>query len=108
LRGRALRTAGLGYLLTIALGVVIGVVLAALGWTNSAFLIAVALSATSLRLVVSVLKDTGQEDTVVGQTIIAGATVADFAAIVLLTLFFSMSGRGAGGTLVLLGVSLAW
>jgi Kef-type K+ transport system membrane component KefB len=104
LQGRALRTAGLGYLLTIAIGLVIGAALVALGWTNSALLIAVALSATSLGLVVSVLKDTGQEETAVGQTIIAGATVADFAAIVLLTLFFSMSGRGAGGTLVLLGV----
>jgi len=104
LQGRALRTAGLGYLLTIAIGLVIGAALVALGWTNSALLIAVALSATSLGLVVSVLKDTGQEETAVGQTIIAGATVADFAAIVLLTLYFSMSGRGAGGTLVLLGV----
>ena len=54
-----------------------------------------------LGLVIAVLKDTGQENTQVGQTIIAGATVADFAAIVLLTLFFSMSGRGAGGTWVL-------
>lgn len=104
LHGRALRTAGLGYLVTIGLGVLIGAALTALGWTSSALLIAVALSATSLGLVVSVLKDTGQEETEAGQTIIAGATVADFAAIVLLTLFFSMSGGGAGGTLVLLGV----
>jgi Kef-type K+ transport system membrane component KefB len=38
--------------------------------------------------VVPVLKDTGQADGLVGQTIIASAAVADFAAIVLLTLFF--------------------
>ncbi len=104
LRGPALRMAGLGYLLTIGLGLGVGAALTALGWTSSALLIAIALSATSLGLVIAVLKDTGQENAQVGQTIIAGATVADFAAIVLLTLFFSMSGRGAGGTLVLLGI----
>ena len=104
LRGPALRMAGFGYLLTIGLGLGVGAALSAFGWSSSALLIAIALSATSLGLVIAVLKDTGQENTQVGQTIIAGATVADFAAIVLLTLFFSMSGRGAGGTLVLLGI----
>jgi Kef-type K+ transport system membrane component KefB len=101
LRGHALRLAVLGYGLTIVLGVAIGAGLGAVGWTKSPLLIAIALSATSLGLVVPVLKDAGQAGGVIGQTIIASATVADFAAIVLLTLFFSTSGRGAGSTLVL-------
>ena len=56
-------------------------------------LIAVALSATSLGLVVPVLKDAGQGASAVGQTAIAAATVADFAAIVVLSFFFSDLGR---------------
>lgn len=88
LRGRALRLAVRGYRLTLVLGAAVGAGLGAVGWTRSPLLVAIALSATSLGLVVPVLKDAGQADGLVGQTIIASATVADFAAIVLLTLFF--------------------
>jgi Sodium/hydrogen exchanger family len=102
LRGHALRFAVLGYGLTLVLGVAIAAGLGAVGWTRSPLLIAIALSATSLGLVVPVLKDAGQANGLIGQTIIASATVADFAAVVLLTLFFSTSGRSAGSTLVLL------
>jgi Kef-type K+ transport system membrane component KefB len=104
LRGRALRLALLGYGLTLVLGIAVGAGLGAAGWTRSQLLIAIALSATSLGLVVPVLKDAGKAEGHIGQTIIASATVADFAAIVLLTLFFSTSGRGAGLTLVLLAI----
>src|SRR2546421_364459 len=56
-------------------------------------------------VVVPVLKDSGQADTDLGRLTIAGATVADFSAIVLLSLFFSTGGHsGAGGTLILLGL----
>ncbi len=104
LRGRRLRVAGLGYAVTLALGLAVGAGLAAVDWVDSALLIAIALSATSLGLVVAVLKDAAQEDSAVGQATLAGGTVADFAAIVLLTLFFSGEGRSAGSTLVLLAI----
>jgi Kef-type K+ transport system membrane component KefB len=51
-----------------------------------------------LGLVVPVLQDAGQSGSTVGQTTIAAATVADFAAIVLLSLFFSASGGSTGST----------
>jgi Kef-type K+ transport system membrane component KefB len=104
LRGHVLRLAVRGYGLTLVLGVAVGVGFGAVDWTRSPLLVAIALSATSLGLVVPVLKDAGQVDGLVGQTIIASSTVADFAAIVLLTLFFSASGRGVGSTLVLLAI----
>lgn len=104
LRGRTLRAAGLGYVVTLVLGLGVGLGLAAVDWTDSALLVAIALSATSLGLVVAVLKDANAEHSAVGQATIAGGTVADFAAIVLLTLFFSGEGEGAGSTLVLLVV----
>jgi Kef-type K+ transport system membrane component KefB len=51
---------------------------------------------------VPVLKDAGKIDSDVGQTAIAAATVADFAAIVLLSLLFSTAGGSTGAKLVLL------
>ncbi len=102
LRGRVLRLAGYGYLVTLILGIGIGAGFGALGWVRQPLLLAIALSATSLGLVVPVLKDAGAVDGEVGQTAIAAATVADFAAILLLSLFFSTSGGSTGATLVLL------
>jgi Kef-type K+ transport system membrane component KefB len=104
LRGPVLRSAGLGYLITIVLGLAVGLAFGAAGWVKSPLLIAIALSATSLGLVVPVLKDAGQVDKPVGQLTIAGASVADFAAVVLLSLLFSETSGGTGGRLLLLGL----
>ena len=102
LRGRLLRIAVLGYLITLALGVPIGFGLHAADWVQSPLLLAIALSATSLGLVVPVLKDAGQSDGEVGQTAIVAATVADFSAILLLSLFFSAADGTPGSRLVLI------
>lgn len=91
LRGAVLRLALLGYAATLLLGLAVGGGLAQIGWVSSPVLVAVALSATSLGLIVPVLKDARQLDTGLGQTVVASASVADFAAIVLLSLFFSTS-----------------
>lgn len=102
LRGRLLTLSVLGYLLTLALGSAWGVGFAAAGWVDDPLLVAVALSATSLGLVVAVLKDAAQLERATGQVTVAGATVADFAAILLLSLLFSTSGGSTGARLVLL------
>ncbi|MET8849802.1 cation:proton antiporter [Amycolatopsis sp. NPDC004625] len=102
LRGRALRQAVLGYAVTLALGLATGAGFGAAGWVLSPLLIAVALSATSLGLVVPVLKDAGQAGSTLGQAVIAACSVADFAAVVLLSLLFSASGGSTGGRAVLL------
>jgi len=104
LHGRLLRLAGFGYVVSAGLAVLAGLGFRGLGWTPSPLLLAVALTATSLGLVVPVLKDAGRITDPVGQTTIAAASVADFTAIVLLTLLFSTSGGGAGTTAVFLGV----
>jgi Kef-type K+ transport system membrane component KefB len=105
-RGRLLRVALLGYAVTLALGFVIGLGAHAAGLVASPVLLAVALSATSLGLVVPVLKDAGQAETPVGQYTIAGATVADFGAVVLLSLLFSQSKGGPGSKIFMLGAFL--
>src|SRR6201989_3080566 len=103
LRGRLLRFAVLGYLATLVLGYGAGASVAAVGWVSEPLLLAITLSATSLGLVVPVLKDAGQVHSEVGQTALAAASVADFTAIVLLSLFFSSSGGSTGAKVVILG-----
>src|SRR6266705_6991280 len=104
LRGRLLRFAVLGYLVTLVLGYGAGASFTAVGWVSQPLLLAIALSATSLGLVVPVLKDAGQVHSQVGQSALAAASIADFAAIVLLSLFFSSSGGSTGSKVVVLGV----
>jgi Kef-type K+ transport system membrane component KefB len=103
LRGRLLRYAVLGYLVGLVLGYGAGASFQALGWVSQPLLIAITLSATALGLVVPVLKDAGQVHSQVGQTALAAASVADFTAIVLLSLFFSSSGGSTGSKVVVLG-----
>lgn len=102
LRGRLLSIALLGFAVTLALGVLAGGGFAAAGWISDPLLLAITLSATSLGLVVPVLKDAGQANSDSGQVTIAGATVADFGAVILLSLLFSSSNGSSGERLALL------
>ena len=107
LRGSVLRLALVGYVVTLVLGLAVGGGLDLLGWTSNPVLVAVALSATSLGLVVPVLKDARQLENGLGQAVVAAASVADFAAIVLLSLFFSTNESGTGTRLGLLALFAA-
>jgi Kef-type K+ transport system membrane component KefB len=109
LRGRLIKLAAIGWLVSIAIAFGSGELLHAFGWTRSPLLVAVALSATSLGLVVPVLKDAHESDGQLGQLIIGAASVADFGAILLLSLFFSTSkGTGTNTKLVLIaGLAVA-
>lgn len=102
LRGPALRSAGLGYAVTLVLGLGAGVLLVLLDWSGSVLLVAVTLSATSLGLVVTVLRDAGAAVGPAGGVALAHAAFADGAAIVLLSLLFSATMDGTAGRLVLL------
>jgi Kef-type K+ transport system membrane component KefB len=53
--------------------------------------------------VIPVLADAGQVGTTLGQLIIAGSSIADFGAIILLSLFFSGDSSSVGSTLLLIG-----
>ena len=107
LRGRLLRLALLGYVVSLALGVPIGLGLDAAGLVEDPALLAIALSATGLGLVVPVLKDARRADSDVGQTIIVAATVADLGAVVALSLLFSTEEGSAGSRAVLLAAFVA-
>ncbi len=91
LAGPPLRLALGGFALTLVFGFGLGVAFHALDWVRSPMFLAVALCATSLGLIVPVLKDAGLLNTQLGQMTVAGATIADFGGIILLALFFSES-----------------
>ena len=100
LRGPVLRATASGYALSLALAVLVALALSAGGFVQTPLLIAVALGATSLGVLIPVLKDAGRSDAPLGQLVIAGGSIADFAAIVLLTVLFAGEG-GPGATVVL-------
>jgi Kef-type K+ transport system membrane component KefB len=103
-RGRVLRLTAVGYALSFGLALLIGLGLSAGGLVKSPLLVAIVLSATSLGIVIPVLKDAGQVRTQFGQLVVAGASIAEIATIVLLSLFFSEETSSVGVRLVLLGL----
>jgi Kef-type K+ transport system membrane component KefB len=102
LRGRVLRLTAVGFIVSFGIAVVVSLGLKAGGLVDTPLLVAIILSATSLGVIVPVLKDAGETSSTFGQLIIAAGTIADFGAIILLSIFFSGEG-GVGSTLLLLG-----
>ena len=103
LRGRVLRLAGLGYAVSFAIAVALSLALQGVGLVDTPLFVAILLSATSLGVIVAVLKDAGEIASTFGQLVIAAGTIADFGAIILLSVLFTGEG-GAGATLLLIGV----
>src|SRR5919199_1893320 len=106
LRGPVLRLTGAGFALSFAIGLGVALLLSAGGLVDTPLLVAIILCATSLGVLVPVLKDAGEIGSTFGQLIIAAASIADFGAIILLSIFFSGEG-GMGSTLLLLGALFA-
>jgi Kef-type K+ transport system membrane component KefB len=105
LRGRILKLTALGFVVSFGIAVVVGAGLHAGGFVKSPLFVAIILVATSLGVIVPVLKDSGNISSSFGQLVIAAASIADFGAIILLSLFFSGTGStSTAGTLILLGI----
>jgi Kef-type K+ transport system membrane component KefB len=105
LRGRTLRVTGLGFVLSLAIGLLVGELLGAADLVKSPLFVAVVLASTALGVIVPVLKDSDNIGSDFGQLVVAAASIADFGAIILLTLFFSSRGStGTAGKLVLLAL----
>jgi Kef-type K+ transport system membrane component KefB len=102
LKGPPLKLAGLGFVASLAIGVVVGFGAFAAGLVQAPLFLATTLLATSLGLVVPVLKDAGQSESRFGQQVIAAASLADFGAVILLSLFFSREAGSPGVKVALL------
>src|SRR4051794_7801669 len=101
LRGRVLKLAFGGWVVSFGIAIAAGFALQGVGLVDSPVLVAIILAATSLGIIVPVLKDAGEIATPFGQLVVAAGTIADFGGIILLSLFFSGEG-GPGATVVLL------
>ena len=101
LRGRPLLLTLLGFVISLGLAFAVASGLGALGWLRSPWLVAIILAATALGVIVPVLKDTGRISSLFGQTVIAGATIADLGTVVLLSLFFSRESKSIGVQILL-------
>lgn len=99
---RHLGLVGVAFAASLGLALVVALIFDAVELVGAPLLVAIILAATSFGIVVAVLKDAGQTGTPFGQLVIAGASVADFATVILLSLFFSSSGASFETTLVLL------
>src|SRR3954451_24077875 len=102
LRGQVLRLTLIGFALSFGIAVAAGLVLKAAGVVQTPLLVGIILSATSLGVIIPVLKDAGEISSRFGQLVVAAGSIADFGAIILLSAFFSGEG-GTGATLILIG-----
>ena len=104
LRGPLLQLTALGYAISFGIAVLIGLALDAGGLVKSRLFVGIALSATSAGIVIPILEDAGEVATPFGQLVAAGASIAEIAPIILLSLFFSEKAGGIGVKLLLLGL----
>jgi len=93
-----------GYAASLLLGSAAGFAFHAVGWVRSPLFLAITLSSSSLGLVVPVLADALQSRTLLGQLTIAGATLGEFGAITLLSLFFSATRAGTASNAITFGI----
>jgi Kef-type K+ transport system membrane component KefB len=106
LRGSVLRLTMVAFVISFAVALLVAGVLKATGLIETPLLIAIILCATSLGVLIPVLKDAGEISSTFGQLIVAAGTIADFGAVILLSIFFSGEG-GIGSTLLLIGSLVA-
>jgi Kef-type K+ transport system membrane component KefB len=106
LRGRVLGLTAVAFAVSFAIALSLGLGLKAGRFVKSPLFVAIVLVATSLGVIFPVLKDSGNIGSGFGQLVIAAGSIADFGAIILLSLFFSGKGStSTAGTLILLGGS---
>jgi Kef-type K+ transport system membrane component KefB len=102
LRGQVLRLTALGFAASFAIAVASGFALEGAGVVQTPLLVGIILCATSLGVIIPVLKDAGEISSTFGQLVVAAGSIADFGAIILLSAFFSGE-SGTGSTLILIG-----
>jgi Kef-type K+ transport system membrane component KefB len=104
LRGGILKVTAIGFGLSFAIAILLGLGLNAGGFVKSPLFVAIVLCSASLGVVFPVLKDSGNIRSSFGQLVVAAVSFAEFGSIILLSLFFSgMGSTSTAGTLILLG-----
>ena len=102
LRGPLLTLSAAGFVVSFGLALLVSYGLTLVGLVQTPLFVAIVLSATSLGILIPLLKDTGQTSTNFGQLVIAAATIADFGTILLLSLLFSREATSPATQLTLI------
>ena len=103
LRGPRLKAALAAFALSGLLAFATAAGLQAAGLVQAPLLVAVMLSATALGIVAPVLKDAGEGASEFGQLVIAAASIAEFGAVLALSLLFSRETDNRSAQLLLVG-----
>ena len=90
------------FVVSVALAAIAGYLMNLAGSDEDPLLLAVIFVATSLGVVVPVLKDTGEIESEFGQLIFIAGSLAEFGSIFLLSLFFSKDSSSPGSAVVVL------
>src|SRR6266550_2753263 len=102
LRGPLAGLAARAFVISIALALVVGYLLNLLGTDEDPLLLAIIFVATSLGVLVPVLKDSGEIESEFGQLVFIAGSIAEFGSILLLSLFFSKESSSPEASIVLL------
>jgi Kef-type K+ transport system membrane component KefB len=92
LKGTPMMLGAMSFIASIVLALLIMVPLHSAGLIISPLLVATALSATSVGIIIPILRDTGQLDSPAGIFTVAGSSVAEFGTIAMLGMFFASAG----------------
>ena len=96
--------AGLSFILTVLLAGAISRELVSRGLTNDALMVGLILSTTSLGVVLPVLKERGLSAGPFGQTLLLAALLADFATMLLITVYVTLKAKGLTLDILLVGL----
>jgi Kef-type K+ transport system membrane component KefB len=102
IRGRPLRTAGGGWLVSLALGLAAGWILAHAGVVDDPEIVGIALATTALGVLVPILRDAGLSATRFGTMALAVGTVGELGPIVLLSVVLAAGGESLTSALLLI------
>jgi Kef-type K+ transport system membrane component KefB len=89
---------------SLALAGVIALIISQFEDLDSPLFVAFALASSSVGVVVPILRDAGSLESRFGQAVLAGASIGEFGAILLLSLFFSGKSSSTGSRVLLLGL----
>ena len=103
LRGDPLKRASWSWLLSLALGLAIGLLLAP---NDAGLVVGLALTTTALSVIVPIIRDSGDVATALGGRVLAVGTIGEFGPI--LAIAFVFSGERAQHTIAVLGVFAAF
>jgi Kef-type K+ transport system membrane component KefB len=101
IRGAPARLAGAGWVMSVAIALVVAMTLQAVGFVLSALLVGVALSTTAIGTLIPILRDSGELERPLGPFVLAAGVAGEFGPLILTAIVLT-GGREPGVAFVLL------